>query len=236
MTTTDASYIETFREGAIRQIDREFSSLSDFLNENAGTDEARVVEAALRLRKLPEVMRVTELCEITLGLDGNGSKYARLYRIAASDHFTTLAADLVNLVQDLAYDVLDEGSVRLVRVKSAYQTFQVGPEPTHVRYFLTCNGNLKMEDVEKALGRRRSSLPSHVVSVKEMRFKDLGQFASFLDILADGLDSGDPYQDRLSERIDGLMKPEKFASLGPTYRSPLFHNQFQSTLHSLEGA
>lgn len=203
--TTNLSELHS---GAVKQIDKEFSELEKFLKEYAKPEETRVVNAALGLRKLDEGIRVVELYNMLFGL-GSNNRYSCLYRIADSSHFSTIASDLMNLVERLPYDILDDGYLRLVRVKMNYQTFKVGIGEEHFRYFLSSREDLTMKKIENAVNHH-SVFPFHVVNIKNMWFKDLDQFASFLELLADGFDSKDAYQDGLARRIDKLMKPETY--------------------------
>jgi len=201
--------LSELHSGAVNQIDNEFFELEKFLRDDATPEEVRVINAALNLRRLDEGLRVVELYSLIFGLDGRSTRYSCLYRIADSSHFTTIASDLLNLIERLTYDILDDGYLRLVRVKMNYQTFKVGVGEEHFRYFLSCREDFTMKKIEDAV-RRHSVFPFHIVKVKKMWFGDIDKFASFLALLADGFDSKDPYQDKLAKRIDELMEPETY--------------------------
>ena len=204
--TTNLSELHS---GAVNQVDREFSELEKFLKDEAKPEEVRIVNAALNLRRLDEWTRVTRFHDMVFRLDGCGAKYSCLYAISDTGHSSTVARDLLDLVSLLSYDILDDGHLWLVRVKMNYQTFKVGEEVYHTRYFLTRDVNLTMKKIETAV-KDHSTLPFRIINVKNMRFNGLGQFASFLELLADGFDSKDPYQDGLAKCIDELMKPETY--------------------------
>ena len=204
--TTNLSELHS---GAVNEVDREFSELETFLKDKANPEEIRIVNAALNLRRLDEGIRVVELYNMLFGLDVRNTRYSCLYRIADSSHYSTIASDLMNLVERLTYDILDDGYLRLVRVVVDYQTFKVGEEAPHVQYFLSCNENLKMGTIKAAVNLH-SVFPFRVVNVKNMWFDSLDQFASFLWLLADGFDSKDAYQDGLAKMISKLMRPETY--------------------------
>ena len=203
-----ATNISELHSSAVNQIDKEFSELETFLKNEAKPDEVRIVNAALNLRRLYGWTRMTKFNDLVFGLDGRGSKYSCLYAISDTGRSSTIARDLLDLVSQLSYDILDYGYLRLVRVKMNYQTFKAGEEVYHVRYFLTRDENLTMKKIEEAV-KDHSPLPFRIVNVKKMRFSGLGQFASFLELLVDGFDSS-TYQDGLARRIDDLMKPETY--------------------------
>ncbi len=202
--TTNLSELHS---GAVNQVDNEFSELETFLKDEAKTEEIRIINAALNLRRLDDGVRMVNFHSMLFELDGHGSRYSDLYAISNPEHFSTITADLLDLVRRLSYDILDDGYLRLVRAKINYQTFNVGEEVEHFCYFLSSREDLTVKKIESAV-KHHSVFPLRVVNVKNMWFKSLAQFASFLELLADGFDSKDPYQDGLAKRIDKLMKPE----------------------------
>ena len=204
--TTNLSELHS---GAVNQVDNEFFKLEKFLNDEAKPEEIRIINAALNLRKLDAGVRMVNFSSMLFELDRHGSRYSDLYAISDPEHFSTIATDLLDLVRRLRYDILDDGYLRLVRVKINYQTFKVGEEVEHFCYFLSSREDLTMKKIEAAVNHH-SVFPLHVVNVKNMWFKSLEQFASFLELLSDGFDSKDPYQDRLAKWIDKLMKPETY--------------------------
>ena len=206
---TIATNITELHSRAVNQVDMEFSELEAFLKKEAKPEEIRIINAALNLRRLDEWMRITNFHDIVFKLDGNGSRYSDLYAISNPEHCSTIAVDLLDLVRRLRYDILDDGYLRLVRVKMNYQTFKVGVGEEHFRYFLSTHEDMTMDEIEAAVNHY-SPFPFHIVKVKNMWFKSLEQFASFLELLADGFDSKDHYQDRLAKKIDELMKPETY--------------------------
>lgn len=206
MLTTNLSELHS---GAVNQVDNEFIELEKFLKDEAKPEEIRIVNAALNLRKLDEWMRMTKFHDMVFGLDGNSARYSDLYAISNSEHFSTIAVDLLDLIRRLNYDILDDGYLRLVRAKINYQTFKVGEEVEHFFYFLLSHEDLTMKRIEAAVNHH-SPFQLRVVNVKTMWFKNLDQFASFLGLLADGFDSKDAYQDKLAKWIDELMKPETY--------------------------
>ena len=209
MSMALSTNLSELHSGAVNQVDKEFCDLETFLKDEAKTEEIRIINAALNLRKLDEWMRLTEFHNMIFELDGHGSRYSDLYAISNPEHFSTIATDLLDLVRRLTYDILDDGYLRLVRVKMNYQTFKVGVGEEHFSYFLSSREDLTMKKIEAAVNHH-SVFPLRVVNVKNMWFKNLDQFASFLELLADGFDSKDPYQDGLAKRIDKLMKPETY--------------------------
>ena len=204
--TTNLSELHS---GAVNQVDKEFSELETFLKDEAKPEEIRIINAALNLRRLDAGVRMVNFHSMLFELDGRSSRYSDLYAISDPEHFSTIAADLLDLVRRLTYDILDDGYLRLVRVKMNYQTFKAGEEVEHFCYFLSSREDLTMKKIEAAVNHH-SVFPLRVVNVKNMWFKSLEQFASFLELLADGFDSKDPYQDRLAKWIDKLMKPETY--------------------------
>lgn len=194
---------------AVNQVDNEFFELETFLKDKTKLGLVRIMNAALNLRKLNEWMRVTHFRDMVFGLDGNDSRYSDLYAISNPEHCSTIARDLLDLVERLSYDILDDGYLRLVRAKINYQTFKVGEEVEHFFYFLLSHEDLTMKRIEAAVNHH-SPFQLRVANVKTMWFKNLDQFASFLGLLVDGFDSKDAYQDRLAKRIDELMKPETY--------------------------
>ncbi len=201
--------ISELHSGAVNQVDNEFIELEKFLKDEAKPEEVRIINAALNLRRLDAGVRMVNLHNMLFELDGHGSRYSDLYAISNPEHFSTIATDLLELVRRLRYDILDDGYLRLVRVKISYQTFKVGIGEEHFCYFLSSCEDSTMNEVDAAVNHH-SVFPLHVVNVKKMWFKSLDQFASFLELLADGFDSKDPYQDGLAKRIDKLMKPETY--------------------------
>lgn len=204
--TTNLSELHS---GAVNQVDNAFFELEKFLNDEAKPEEVRIINTVLNLRRLDAGVRMVNFYSMLFELDGYGSRYSDLYAISNPEHFSTIATDLLDLVRRLTYDILDDGYLRLVRVKMNYQTFKIGEEVEHLSYFLSSHEDLTMKKIEVAVNHH-SVFPFHVVNVKNMWFNSLGQFASFLELFANGFDSKDPYQDKLAKRIDRLMKPETY--------------------------
>ncbi len=203
--TTNLSELHS---SAVNQVDNEFFELEAFLKDEAKPEEIRIINAALNLRRMEAGVRMVNFHRMLFELDGH-SRYSDLYAISNPEHCSTIAVDLLDLVRRLRYDILDDGYLRLVRVKMNYQTFKVGVGEEHFCYFLLSHEDLTMKKIEAAVNYH-SVFPFHVVSVKTMWFKSLDQFASFLGLLADGFDSKDVYQDKLAKKIDELMKPETY--------------------------
>ena len=204
--TTNLSELHS---GAVNQVDSEFFELEKFLKDEAKPEEIRIINAALNLRRLDAGVRMVNFHRMLFELETYGSRYSDLYTISNPEHFSTIATDLLDLVRRLRYDILDDGYLRLVRVKMNYQTFKIGIGDEHLSYFLLSHEDLTMKQIEAAVNHH-SPFPFRVVNVKTMWFKSLDQFASFLGLLADGFDSKDVYQDKLAKRIDELMKPETY--------------------------
>lgn len=206
---TLATNLSELHSGAVNQVDNEFFELEKFLKDEAKPEEIRIINAALNLRKLDAGVRMINFYSMLFELERYSSRYSVLYAISNPEHFSTIATDLLDLVRRLSYDILDDGYLRLVRAKINYQTFKVGEEVEHFCYFLLSHEDLTMKKIEAAINHH-SVFPLRVVNVKNMWFKSLAQFASFLELLADGFDSKDAYQDGLAKRIDKLMKPETY--------------------------
>ena len=205
MKATDLSELHS---SAVNQVDREFAELETFLKNEAKPEEVRVINAVLNLRRLNDGIRMVDFHHMFFELDGSSSRYSDLYKLINPEHYSTIAAGLLDFVGGLTYDILDDGYLRLVRVKMNYQKIE-GGETEHFSYFLLSHEDLTMRKIEAAINHH-SVFPLRVVNVKTMWFKSLDQFASFLELLANGFDSNDVYQDGLAKKIDELMKPETY--------------------------
>lgn len=213
--------LNDIREKADKQLDYELGEIVSLVrngmpNTLSLTKEQalRLVHAALRLRRLPEGMRVVDLKELLFAVNGYGGRYDVFLDIINADNYSTVSGALIKLIDSLIYDILDDGYIHVVRAVFL-QTIPIGDnrESRYVQYHLNCHEYLERKEAEeRILNSGIHVFKVEVESMKDMWFGSIDKFCDFLEIIGDpgNYPDDDCYHEKLAAKLDELMEPDKF--------------------------
>ena len=212
------SKLTEIRKAADQQLDEELNEvISCVTTHRRGAEARNLINMALQLRSLDEGIRCVDLERVLFTLDGRLTRYAMLVDIADAENFTTVSSSLTELVSTAVYDILDDGILNLIRVECTEHFFSdILPteETKFVRYYLTSREWFRKGEVERRILDTNAGMTGlcevKIIGMKRMWFGEIGKFAEFLKILANGENYDSLYDNNLAAAIDKLMQPEKF--------------------------